>query len=73
MPVPEAAIGAAGAPAAVAPIAAPAARDRSLGNATVEPVTAQVSVKAMVIDVVMVLAWGAIIPGLMWLGAAAGF
>ncbi|CAB3919775.1 hypothetical protein LMG26858_05236 [Achromobacter anxifer] len=29
--------------------------------------------KAMVIDVVMVLAWGAIIPGLMWLGAAAGF
>lgn len=73
MPVPEAAIGAAGAPAAVGPIAAPAARGRSLGNATVEPVTAQVSVKAMVIDVVMVLAWGAIIPGLMWLGAVAGF
>lgn len=76
MPVPEAAVGAAGAPAAVGPIAAPAAPaagDRSLGNATVEPVTAQVSVKAMVIDVVMVLAWGAIIPGLMWLGAAAGF
>lgn len=24
-------------------------------------------------DVVMVLAWGALIPGLMWLGAAAGF
>ncbi len=63
-------------PAPLAPAgaaAAPAVRERSLGNATVEPVTAQVSVKAMVIDVVMVLAWGAIIPGLMWLGAAAGF
>ncbi len=57
----------------VAPEAAPAARERCLGNATVEPVTAQVTMKAMVIDVVMVLAWGAIIPGLMWLGAAAGF
>ncbi|QKH34115.1 hypothetical protein FOC84_03835 [Achromobacter pestifer] len=58
----------------VAPVeAAPASRERCLGNATVEPVTAQVTRKAMVIDVVMVLAWGAIIPGLMWLGAAAGF
>lgn len=62
----------------VAPVAAnvPTAtvvRERSLGNATVEPVTSQVTMKAMVIDVVMVLAWGAIIPGLMWLGAAAGF
>ncbi|MNV53375.1 hypothetical protein D3C71_1455190 [compost metagenome] len=57
-----------------APAAAPAAeRERSLGNATVEPVTSQVTMKAMVVDVVMVLAWGAIIPGLMWLGAAAGF
>lgn len=71
MPVP--------APAAVpvampAPVPATAAvRERSLGNATVEPVTSQVTMKAMVIDVVMVLAWGAIIPGLMWLGAAAGF
>ena len=56
------------------PAAAPAAeRERSLGNATVEPVTSQVTMKAMVLDVVMVLAWGAIIPGLMWLGAAAGF
>ncbi|KAG1530265.1 hypothetical protein G6F50_017433 [Rhizopus delemar] len=53
--------------------AAPAVRERSLGNATVEPVTSQVTMKAMVIDVVMVVAWGAIIPGLMWLGAAAGF
>ncbi len=55
------------------PAAAPAARDHSLGNATVEPVTARVTRKQMVVDVIMVLAWGAIIPGLMWLGAAAGF
>lgn len=54
-------------------LAAAARRERSLGNATVEPVTSQVTMKAMVLDVVMVLAWGAIIPGLMWLGAAAGF
>lgn len=60
---------------AVAPSvpATPGVRERSLGNATVEPVTSQVTMKAMVIDVMMVLAWGAIIPGLMWLGAAAGF
>lgn len=69
MPAPAAPAAAVGVSAA----AAPATRERSLGNATVEPVTAQVTMKAMVIDVVMVLAWGAIIPGLMWLGAAAGF
>lgn len=65
-----------GRPAAPVVVGTPTAavvRERSLGNATVEPVTSQVTMKAMVIDVVMVLAWGAIIPGLMWLGAAAGF
>ena len=61
------------APAFAPAVAAPAPRERSLGNATVEPVSSQVTMKAMVLDVVMVLAWGAIIPGLMWLGAAAGF
>lgn len=61
------------------PTAAPAApaargpRERSLGNATVEPVSNQVSVKNMVLDVVLVLAWGAMIPALMWLGVAGGF
>lgn len=60
-------------PAMAPAMPAAAARERSLGNATVEPVTSQVTMKAMVLDVVMVLAWGAIIPGLMWLGAAAGF
>ena len=29
--------------------------------------------KDMLIDVVLVLCWGASIPGLMWLGAAGGF
>ncbi|MGE8690509.1 MAG: hypothetical protein ACN6PJ_25420 [Achromobacter sp.] len=53
--------------------AAPSVRECSLGNATAEPVTAGMTRKAMLIDVAMVLAWGAIIPGLMWLGAAAGF
>lgn len=48
-------------------------RERSLGNATVEPVSNQVSVKSMVLDVVLVLAWGAMIPALMWLGVAGGF
>lgn len=28
---------------------------------------------AMVVDVCLVLAWGATIPGLMWLGVASGF
>lgn len=53
--------------------ATPAARDVCLSNATVEPVTAGMTRKAMLIDVAMVLSWAAIIPGLMWLGAAAGF
>ena len=29
--------------------------------------------KAMLADVVLVIFWGATIPGLMWLGAAGGF
>ncbi len=64
-----------GAPAAgnVAGNASRGPRERSLGNATVEPVSDQVSVKSMVLDVVLVLAWGAMIPALMWLGAAGGF
>lgn len=53
--------------------AAPAIREDCLGNATVEPISNQVTLKAMVTDVVLVLAWGAMIPGLMWLGVAGGF
>ncbi|CAM3801913.1 hypothetical protein BOSP111201_26070 [Bordetella sputigena] len=32
-----------------------------------------VTVRQMVVDVLLVAMWGAMIPGLMWLGAAAGF
>ena len=48
-------------------------RERTLGNATVEPVADQLSMKSKVADVLLVLAWGAMIPALMWLGAAGGF
>lgn len=53
--------------------AAPAVRNHSLGDATVEPISNQVTMKMMVTDVLLVLAWGAMIPGLMWLGVAGGF
>ena len=55
--------------------AAPAAmaRDHSIGDAKVQPVANQLTMKAMVTDVLLVLAWGAMIPGLMWLGVAGGF
>ena len=46
-------------------------RERS--TATVEPVADQLSMKSKVADVLLVLAWGAMIPALMWLGAAGGF
>ena len=80
---PVAGIPAAGAPASlpaagvsvVAP-AAPAAtvaRDQSIGDAQAQPAGNQLTMKAMITDVVLVLAWGAMIPGLMWLGVAGGF
>ncbi|MEI2417339.1 hypothetical protein V8Z80_14275 [Orrella sp. JC864] len=34
---------------------------------------AKPGLRAMVVDVALVLAWGAMIPGLMWLGHAGGF
>ncbi len=78
---PAAGVPAAGTPAGVptaaaVPAAVPAAigaRDRSIGDAKVQPVANQLTMKAMVTDVVLVLAWGAMIPGLMWLGVAGGF
>ena len=66
MPVADAATGAPAAPAAVA-------RDHSIGDAKAQPVANQLTMKAMITDVVLVLAWGAMIPGLMWLGVAGGF
>lgn len=84
--VPAAGVPAAGAPAvdtpasvsapAAAPAAVPAAmgaRDHSIGDANAQPVANQLTMKAMITDVVLVLAWGAMIPGLMWLGVAGGF
>lgn len=62
--------------AAPAPAAVPAAmgaRDHSIGDAKAQPVANQLTMKAMITDVVLVLAWGAMIPGLMWLGVAGGF
>ncbi|HYG44364.1 MAG TPA: hypothetical protein VEA17_15700 [Bordetella sp.] len=49
-----------------------AAHSQSLG--TVAHAARQgVSMRQMVVDVLLVAMWGALIPGLMWLGAAAGF
>ncbi len=63
-----------GVPAAGATVAgAPAARDHSIGDAKAQPAANQLTMKAMITDVVLVLAWGAMIPGLMWLGVAGGF
>lgn len=62
--------------APAAPAAVPAAmcaRDHSIGDANAQPVANQLTMKAMITDVVLVLAWGAMIPGLMWLGVAGGF
>lgn len=66
-------------PAAGACVAAPAAsaptvaRDQTIGDAKAQPAANQLTMKAMIMDVVLVLAWGAMIPGLMWLGVAGGF
>ena len=49
------------------PVAAP--RPRSLSTAA----NAGMSRKHIVGDILLVALWGAMIPGLMWLGAAAGF
>ncbi|MFJ3463794.1 hypothetical protein [Achromobacter spanius] len=69
----------AGLPATGVSIVAPAApaatatRDQSIGDAKAQPAANQLTTKAMITDVVLVLAWGAMIPGLMWLGVAGGF
>lgn len=63
-------------PSETEPVDAPpafTARNCSIGDAKTESVSDQVTLRVMVTDILMVLAWGAIIPGLLWLGAAAGF
>src|SRR5690606_22516870 len=49
-----------------------AAHRRSLGRAG-QAASAGVPVRQMVTDVLVVAMWAALIPGLVWLGAAAGF
>lgn len=39
----------------------------------VDLATDRPSLRVMVVDTMLVLAWGAMIPGLMWLGHAGGF
>ncbi len=50
-----------------------AAEERGLDAAAVQPVSQGLTTRQIVADIAMVLAWGAMIPALMWLGAAAGF
>ncbi|CAP42251.1 hypothetical protein [Bordetella petrii] len=49
-----------------------AAHSQSLGTAA-QAVQQGVTARQMVVDILLVGMWGALIPGLMWLGAAAGF
>lgn len=70
-PFPPTAADATPVPTAGATVRGP--RASSLGNATIKPESDRVSVKSMVLDVVLVLAWGAMIPAFMWLGVAGGF
>jgi len=48
-----------------------AAHSQSLG--TVAQAAQTVTLRQMVVDILLVAMWGALIPGLMWVGAAAGF
>ncbi|MFT0850933.1 hypothetical protein VRY85_09145 [Achromobacter sp. F4_2707] len=56
---------------------APKAQGKAPGKSSVKKhktaVPGTLSRKGMLVDVVMVICWGASIPGLMWLGAAGGF
>ncbi|ARP82646.1 hypothetical protein CAL12_18715 [Bordetella genomosp. 8] len=47
----------------------------TIGGVSVAGATAEqgVTVRQMIVDVLLVAMWGAMIPGLMWLGAVAGF
>lgn len=54
--------------------AAPVAGDGAAApGMAASPATGGVSKRQMVVDVLLVAMWGGMIPGLMWLGAAAGF
>lgn len=47
--------------------------NREAGGMGAQSGTAGISNKQMVTDILLVAMWGAMIPGLMWLGAALGF
>lgn len=51
----------------------PAASDGGLGDVRSLSTVQALGIRRMVIDVLLVAVWGALIPALMWLGAAAGF
>lgn len=59
-------------PKAAGPNARPRPRTRPAGR-TVRGGATGLTRKAMLADIVLVIFWGASIPGLMWLGAAGGF
>ncbi|WP_144639054.1 hypothetical protein [Bordetella genomosp. 13] len=69
MPVPQVPV--------CAPVASSDAKrpssDAALGDVRNLSTVQALGVRRMVIDVLLVAMWGALIPGLMWLGAAAGF
>jgi len=50
-----------------------AVADAGLGDVRHLSTVQALGVRRMVVDVLLVAMWGALIPGLMWLGAAAGF
>ena len=60
------------APAASVAIDMSAAHSQSMGTAA-RALNQGVTARQMVVDVLLVAMWGALIPGMMWLGAAAGF
>jgi len=58
--------------AAALPFNTLGAHSQSIGTAS-QALSQGVTLRQMVVDVVLVAMWAALVPGLMWLGAAAGF
>jgi len=71
-PAPAAPVAPAAGTRAALAIDTQAAHSQSLGTAA-QAARQGVTPRQMVVDVLLVAMWGALIPGLMWLGAAAGF
>jgi hypothetical protein len=60
-------------PAAQASAAASLSSLSSAAHPAASPVSQGLTVRQMAVDILLVAMWGAMIPVLMWLGAAAGF